>query len=257
MPKTGRPKLDELEKALRKGKRLWIKLREAEELYESDPSGPATPARQGRPPVKHKTVLERVKKQYNDNKKEIRRLAEEKGESIKSIEAKIRETEDPTIGSGIGRPRMIEAQEIEYKIRLKQARIARIKAGEEKERLAGKKTKSGKHLGRYPKSDEEKISRLEDQILAMRAEVRALEAQMSADELEDLAIRRLRRTASMIRAQLREEGLDDLRLEAHKNWEEAKNDGVKFPASVIEAVALERSIDERARKLRDRGYVPK
>jgi len=256
MPKTGRPKLSEIEKALRKGKRLWLKVLEIEQQVEADPEGPSAQGVPGRPPVKYKDQLSKIKLEYKANKAVIRGLAEESAEPIKNIEAKIRETEDPSIGSTIGRPRMFEAQEIEYKIRMKIGRIDRIKAGRENERLSESVTAGGKKIGRAPVGSAEKISRLEDQVLAMKAEVRLLESQMSPEEKEDLAIRRLRRMASTIRAQLRKEGLDDLRIEAHKDWEAAKADRHKFPAKVLETVALELSIDERATKLKNRGYTP-
>mgnify|MGYP005831736883 CR=1 FL=1 len=110
-------------------------------------------------------------------------------------------------------------------------------------------------MGRAPKSEGEKVSRLEDQILAMGAHVRALESKMEAGELEDLAIRRMRRIAANLRESLREKGLDDLRVEAHKNWAAAKADRVRFTVEVLETCALEREIDERAKKLRESGYT--
>ena len=43
----------------------------------------------------------------------------------------------------------------------------------------------------------------------------------------------------------------------HKNWERAKANRDKFGAKVLEAVALERAINERATKLKNRGYTPR
>jgi len=254
MTQKGRPALSELEKVLRKGKRTWIKIKELEELLKTDPDGPVPLRSAGRPPVKYTTQLLRLNEEYAEIKSAARALADIDNDA-QEIEKKILEVEDPTIGSTVGRPKALDVQEIEYKIRVKQARIQRIRAGAEPPQL--KTTKSGKLLGRAPISGSEKISRLEDQVLALQAEARVLESQMTPNELEDLAIRRLRRVASKIRGELKDEGLDELRIEAHKNWEQAKADRDKFGAKVLEAVALERTINERATKLKNRGYTPR
>mgnify|MGYP007100951796 CR=1 FL=1 len=253
MARTGRPKLDPLEKALRKGKRLKVKIQELEMLYQSDPSGPAAPSRPGRPPVSYKTQLERAIREYRELKVEIKGLALAKGEAVKSVEAKIRETEDPTLQSNVGRPTASYVVKLEYKIRLKEARIERIRSGEETKRRLERKASPGSHLGRKPKDDFKKIARLEDQVLAMKAEVRAIEQSMTAREHEDLEIHRMRRNASNLRKVLRDEGLDDLRIEAHKDWEGAKSDRSRFPGQVLECCALERAIDERVKKFKETG----
>lgn len=254
MAGKGRPKLDTLEKALRKGKRLRIKLDEIQHKYDADPSGPTIPSRPGRPPVPYAEQLKRAKREYAKQKSEIKKIAIERGDTIKSVEARIDATCDPTLDRGVGRPKALEIQEIEYEIRLKLARIERIRLGEETKRLAQKKTKGGKHLGRYPKSDASKIRNLENKIFEMRGEIRAMEAMLTPSEKEDLAIRRLRHAAMTMRRKLREQGLDELRLEAHKIWDTPKVDLGRFPEEVKEVVALERSIADRAENLKRSGY---
>lgn len=250
MARTGRPKLDPLEKALRKGKRLKVKIQELEALYQSDPSGPSAPPRPGRPPVSYATQLDRANAEYRELKSEIKQLALQKGETIKSVEAKIRETGDPALESNVGRPSASYVVKLEYKMRLKLARIERIRSGEETKRRIERKPAPGSHLGRKPKDDLRKIARLEDQVLAMKAEVRAIEQSMTLKEREDLEIHRMRRNAANLRKALREQGIDDLRVQAHKNWQAAKADRNKFPAAVLECCALERAIDERVEKFR-------
>ena len=249
MEKRGRPKLSELEKLLRKGKRLQLKIKELEKQVEDDPNGPyESISAVGRPPVKYKVQLRRAKDEYESIKTEARAKAEKEQDHI-DIEKMIKDAEDPSIGSGIGRPKALEIQDIEYKIRQKEARIERIKDGKEKPEL--KMSEAGRQLGRLPKSNKEKIDRLESQILAMKAEIRALELKMTPLEREDMDIRRKRRVASFLRSELRREGLDGLRKEAHKNWEAAKLDRERFPAEVLEVCALERDIDARAKKLKE------
>ena len=250
--KMGRPKLTDEEKLLRKGKRVWQKLKEVEELYDADPTGPTTPGSPGRPPVKYKDQVARLRLEYAEIKDKLKTDAWKSGSDkrMKDVEHRIYETE---VGdAGTGRPKALEAQKIEYKIRQKEQRIQRIKNGDEKG--SGKKSESGKVIGRKVKDSEVKIARLEDQMLAMKAQVREIMKNMSADEKEDLEIRRLRRIAAKLRESLREKGLDELRIEAHKNWEAAKSDRDTFTVEVLETVALERQIDERATKLRNSGY---
>lgn len=244
---AGRPKLDPLTKQQRLIKRLLSQKKEIEEYIKIDPDGPEHFGGSGRPPVKYKVKKERIELKLNEAIDNYEKMAKELGIDKKPNIKKISKVYDPSENSGVGRPSKMEIQDIEYKIRQKESRIKRIESGEEASKRANLKTKAGKHLGRLPKSDEQKIERLKAQIAGMKAMVTALERKLSEKELEELKIRRMRRMAADMRAKLREEDIDHLRLEAHENWEVAKE---SFPPLVIECVAVERAIDEKTQKLK-------
>lgn len=242
----GRPKLNPVVKQERLIKRLLEQVTEVKGFIKIDPEGPVNQGKAGRPPVPYKTQLERIQNKLSAAKSELEKLKELEGLKPTINLQKIKKLDDPSSGSGVGRPAKMEVQDLEYKIRQKEQRIERIKEGQEKERLANLKTKSGKQLGRYPKSDEEKIQRLKDQIKAMQQEVVELEKLMTPIELEELKIRRMRRLAANLRTELRAKGIDELRFDVHDNWESARD---SYPFDVIECVALERAILEKVEKL--------
>ena len=205
-----RPKLSDLEKAQRLKDRLQDKIAEMRVLLEQEPNGPLRQPSVGRPPVSFKVQLERLLKQEGDNNQHIEQLM--KDQSVPAQDT-VNDKEDvqhcvsrsflPSFHRDqVGRPANLLVQKIEYKIRQFEQRIGRILDGTEASADKSPSNRTVK-VGRKAQTKAQKIDRIKAKIDRLQQEIVDIELGMSAEDLEDLATRRLAYQASQLRKKIK------------------------------------------------------